>query len=225
MTKERIHTVLPILLQTPIYIFTWGLFKVFGRLSVKGKEHIPTYGRKTIFAANHTSDWDGILIRVGLPYFSRFSPMYYVAMAAHEYADSSLRGFFYGGNLFRWVGAYPRYSGKKDYEYSLKNFVTILEEGRSVCIFPEGQRNFDGQASPAHGGVAFLSHRTQTPVVPVHITGLENMSLFRFIFFKQHVTVTFGPVLTPVQVVAATKPTVEEYKKGGDIVMKLVGKL
>lgn len=223
--KDRIHTALPILLQTPIYIFTWGLFKVFGRLSIKGKEYIPTYDRKTIFAANHTSDWDGILIRVGLPYFSRFSPMYYVAMAAHEYVDSSLRGFFYGGTPFRWVGAYPRYSGKRDYEYSLKNFIRILEKGCSVCIFPEGQRNFDGRPTEAHGGVAFLAHRTKTPVVPVHITGLENMSLFRFIFFRQHVTVTFGPQLAPTRVVSVDRPSVEDYKKGGEVVMKFVRSL
>src|SRR4029079_11508127 len=48
---------------------------------------------------------------------------------------------------------------------------SLLEEGWSLLIFPEGGRSPDGWGQPFRGGAAFLSIRSGVPVVPLHLDG------------------------------------------------------
>ena len=47
----------------------------------------------------------------------------------------------------------------------------LIEDGWSILIFPEGGRSPDGWGQPFRGGAAYLSVRTEAPVVPIHLEG------------------------------------------------------
>lgn len=220
---KKIYFVAPILTQAVIYIKTLIVFKVCGSFTVTGTEHVTRAPQgPIIFAPNHSSEWDGILTRVALPFFSRrFSPMYYVAMQKNEYRDSGWRNYIYGGFIFKLVGAYPRYSGKKDYEHSLQNHIAILQKGRNVCIFPEGRRTKDGTLGEAHGGVAFLAEKTNAIIIPVGITGLVGFSVGKLLRGKVHVKLHFGQ---PLRLHEVMKPG-ETYKVAASRIMEKVATL
>lgn len=222
----KIHRVAPVITQAAIYTTTYLLFKPFAKFTVTGLENIKDHRGALIFAPNHSSEWDGILVRVALPFWSReWSPMYYVSMVKEKYTDSGWRKFIYGGTLFNLLGAYPVYSGKKDYAYSLQNHVQILTNGRKLCLFPQGQRTRDGNLGKAHGGVGFLSHTMQVPVVPVAIDGLVKFSVREFFTFKRTVSLHFGEIMQPQQIVSSAQPTVEDYQKGAAVIMSKVEEL
>lgn len=228
---KRIHFFFPILLQSLIYIVSLVLFKIFCRIRFEGVENLlavhesqRALGKGLIFAANHSSEWDGILLRVGLPFFWSGSPMYYVSMRREFYTDSGWRKYLYGGVIFNLLGAYPTYSGHRDYAYSLQNFTNILKRGRSVCIFPEGQRTKTGELGKAHGGVAFLAHSTGTTVIPVTITGLVGLKVKDLLLFRKKVTIAFGAPILPSDLITAEIPMVDDYKAGAEKVMATVAR-
>lgn len=225
---RRIHYWEPIFFQFIIYIITLILFKIFCRFTVSGRENLTGLNKKImIFATNHSSEWDGILLRVALPLFSkRFLPMYYVSRLREFYTDSGWRKILYGGHFFNLLGAYPAYSGHQDYAYSLQNHIAILRRNLgAVCIFPEGKRTKDGKLGSGHGGVAFLAHQTGTPVIPVAINGLVKLTLRDFILGRRKVSVNFGKAIDPQTIVPQNNPGVSDFKAGADYVLKLIEKM
>lgn len=224
----------PILLQIPIYWTTLLLFKIFCGLTVKGFENVQGLPPGIIFASNHVSEWDGILIRVALPFLSKkFSPMYYVSKTKEFYTNSGWRQILYGGFLFKLLGAYPVYSGKKDYNYSLQHYLEILRLKRNVCIFPEGIRTHDGTLGEAHGGVAFLSHTTGAPVVPVGINGLFGMTPRNFFLRRHHAQIIFGKPISSTDLFSSSTngitptftPTISDFKSSAGVVMSQISRL
>ncbi|OGG54386.1 hypothetical protein A3D62_00455 [Candidatus Kaiserbacteria bacterium RIFCSPHIGHO2_02_FULL_49_11] len=215
----------PIILQACIYLVTRVIFTVFGRLEIHGREHLEELPARIIFAANHSSEWDGPLIRSVLPFFSRFSPMYYVARPMGFYTGTGWRQYLYGGFIFKLLGAYPAYSGKKDYAFSLQNHIAIINEGRTLCIFPEGKVRLEKGFGEGHGGVAFLSSYCDATVIPVAIAGIKKLSFADVILRRRNVTVRFGTPISSKEIVPQTRPTIEDYKAGAALVMERIGKL
>lgn len=224
--KKRFFSIIPTVLQGIIYVLTLVVFKLFYQLRYEGVEQLLAFqatqraaGKTSalIFAPNHSSEWDGPLVRVGLPFFWRTSPMYYVSQKKDFYDASGWRKYLYGGILFNLLGAYPVYSGHHDYAYSLQNFIALMQKGRCVCIFPEGIRTTTGAIGPAHGGVAFLSHTTQTPVVPVSMKGLVRLSMKDLFLRREPVVIRYGTPMLPKEVVSPVSPTqVPQLGKGSN---------
>lgn len=211
-----------IFFQSIVYLVTFIFFRFFIRLQVKGLDNVLFLHGGVILASNHTSEWDGLLIRASLPLLSlQFSPLYYVARTTEYYKNSGWRQFFYGGFIFKLVGAYPVHSGKKDYEYSLNDFIKLLKLKSSVCIFPEGAKNSGMSVTHLHGGVAFLSSVTDTPVVPVAIKWLPSSKNAHPIFPR--VLVTFGKLILPDEL-NNFEPgcSIDFYKQG---TMKVLNKI
>ena len=118
--------------------------------------------------------------------------MFYTSLTRKHYVNSGIRKHIYGGLFFKAWGAYPVYRGLNDYEKSLKHHIEILNSKRSLCFFPEGKVTKTGELSEAKGGIAFLSHHTQTPIVPVRISGVFRMGFFDILHGKRNVSVEFG---------------------------------
>jgi 1-acyl-sn-glycerol-3-phosphate acyltransferase len=220
VNDKIIYKYLPLFFQTIIYIVSLVIFKIFADFKVYGKNNIKDLKGPIIFAANHSSEWDGILTGVALPFMNHLFPIYYVAMNKHEYINSGWRNYIYGGKFFQFVGAYPRYSGRKDYSYSLQNFIKILNMGGSVCIFPEGKRTQEGVINQAHGGVAYLAINTNAIVVPVGIKGLVNFKIRDLLLFRKKVEIRFGNPLYP-----SSLNTSMDYKAQAENIMDEIKKL
>lgn len=205
----------PLALQTFIWPITRPLFRFFLRLEINGIERLKELkqslwanacpnalvarSRGIIFAVNHSSELDPILVPASLPFLSPLMPMFYTSREQEFYKTCGWRQIFYGGWFFKLWGAHPVRAGRQNYEESLSTHIEVLSRGKSICIFPEGRTTQDGTiGKEAHGGVAYLAWRTGAPVVPVRIKGVFKLTLCEFLVRKRAVEVVFGKPFFPV---------------------------
>lgn len=154
------------------------LFNSLGGLFVQGEENVPRTG-PVLMVSNHISYLDP-------PAIGDASPRRVVFMAKAELFKVKPLGF-----LLRGVDSFPVKRGEPD-RYAFKNTLTMLEEGRCVCIFPEGTRQPVGELGQAEPGAALFAMKTGSPVVPVYVSGTEKMLARDNRLRRARVTVTFG---------------------------------
>ncbi len=161
--------------------------RVFVRIRVEGREHIPRRG-PVILAANHRSFLDSIFI----PLIVR-RRVTFVAKA--EYFDDAKTAWF-----FRSCGQIPiRREGGSASERALESATEVLRAGKVFAIYPEGTRTRDGLLHRGHTGVARLALRCNVPIVPIGLIGTDAVQpvdsrmpkLFRV------VTMRFGEPVDP----------------------------
>ena len=144
-----------------IKIVLTPILRVFVRIRVEGKEHVPRSG-PVILAANHRSFLDSIFIPLVIRRRVTF-------VAKAEYFDDKRVAWF-----FRGVGQIPiRREGGSASERALQSATEVLERGGVFGIYPEGTRTRDGKLHRGHTGVARLALRTGAPIVPVGLIGTD----------------------------------------------------
>ncbi len=195
--KGGLRGISPFLLQNLIWVPTRLILKFFGRFRIAGRQNINNLPGGVIFAVSHTSELDAIVLPAAMSFLSRHLPMFYVSRGKGLYKNSGWRQILYGGLFFKAWGAYPAIFGIKNYEASLVYHLEILSAGGSICIFPEGKINHDGQLKTAKGGVSYLSWKTGKPVVPVLISGIRQMKMRDFFLCKRKIHITFGEAVYP----------------------------
>ena len=159
------------------------------RVKVEGRENVPRRGR-VILASNHRSFLDSIFLPLVLRRRVTF-------VAKAEYFDDPKTAWF-----FRGVGQIPiRREGGSASERALASATEVLRAGGMFAIYPEGTRTRDGYLHRGHTGVARLSLRTQTPVVPVGMIGTDDVQPVdkRMPRLFRRVTVRFGEPLDPAR--------------------------
>lgn len=196
--QKKILYLFPLVLQTLIWVPTRLILKFFLRFNVLGAENLKGLKGSVIFAVNHGSEWDPILVPAALPFLSPLNPTFFTSRERKFYGKQGLHSFLYGGLFFKVWGAYPVKVGVKNYERSLRQHIRILEDNAgSICFFPEGAKTKDGNFLPAKGGISYLAHRTGTTVIPVMLHGHFKMRKDDFFLRRNKVTVTFGrPILS-----------------------------
>ena len=130
------------------------------RASIEDDEPAPP----VVFAANHASHVDAplLLTSVPAPWRSRLV----VGAAADYFFATRVTGVLSALAL----GAIPIDRTRVN-RRSADLASSLIDEGWSLLIFPEGGRSPDGWGQPFRGGAAFLSIRSGVPVVPVHLDG------------------------------------------------------
>jgi len=220
---ERIVFVFPLLLQTAVWVPIRIIFLVFVRFEVRGLENIKGLKKPVIFAANHSSEWDPILVPASLPFLSSLSSTFYTSRERDFYKKKGAQNFFYGGTWFKIWGAYPVKVGVRNYERSLKHHIRILEEKRgSICIFPEGGKSKDGTIGTAKGGISFLAHRTNTPIVPIAIKGVHGMTNKDFFGRRRKIVVEFGEPIHAEELFEERFYKPEEHKSVASKIMSKI---
>lgn len=210
----KLYFVLPFILQATLWrILMRPFFYLFTRFEVHGLESIKNLPRGAVFAPNHSSELDSVLLPLAFPLWSKFSPMFYIVREPNFYTDPvfSWRRHFYDFVPFKALGAYSIVSGVKDYALSLDHHCSILKDGGAVCIFPEGGFTKTGVIGQAHGGVSYLAHRTESPIVPVLIEGTFALTPKNMFLWRRRVSVTFLPPLYARDHLSPSA-SVEEYR-------------
>lgn len=197
------YAILPFILQALAWPVAHFIFRINGTFTVYGREHLEGVKGPVIFASNHANDLDPVIQRAIVPMLSK--PFFWVARTRGHYLETqTFKGwqkFIYSTWFFRAWGAYPAYGGLKDYEKSLSHHIRILEDGYSIGVFPQGRRIRtalveEARKFPARGGVAFLAHHTNTPIIPVAISGTAGIDYKKLFFRRTKIVIHILPPVT-----------------------------
>ena len=159
--STKFATVLSRAVVTPLARLLW-------RPKIIGRRNVPKRG-PVILASNHRSFIDS-------PAITLMAPRKVSFLAKQEYfTGSGLKGAvsraFFGGigaiGVERGAGAAA--------QQALDLGLARLQEGEAFAIYPEGTRSLDGRIYKGRTGVAWLALTSGAPVVPVALTGTEDV--------------------------------------------------
>ena len=161
-------------------------FTVFGRWEVAGREGVPPYG-PLIVVANHLSFFDPPLLAVSIR-----RPLDFIGkreLFSNPFIRALLKGFR--------VHPLDRAGSGGD---AMRLALRLLAQDCAVAVFPEGHRSPDRAMRQGLAGAAYLAIKSQAPILPVGITGTEEIPAWRTPFplrrFKANIGQPFSlPVL------------------------------
>jgi hypothetical protein len=116
-------------------------------------------GRPCFILGNHTTPLDPVCLGTSF----RF-PIYYVA------SDHVLRQGMAGKLLRFLVEPIPIMKSRIDLK-TIKDMLTVVSEGGSISLFPEGNRNFNGETAGFQPAVAKLARQLNIPLVLYRFEG------------------------------------------------------
>ena len=183
--------------------------RLFADWRVTGRDHVPPFG-PLIVVANHQSNIDPPLLSASIPLRLRF-------LAKRNIFRGPVATWF-----LRSYGAFPLNRDGADIQ-AYRWTIDRLEKGEALVIFPEGTRS-RGAMKKAMSGVARLALRSQTPLLPVGITGTEGLgSLLRVFNPTGRLRVNIGTVfsLPPIE----GRPTPEVLDSVTDMIMYRIAAL
>lgn len=215
----------PLILQWILWPFVRPLFHFFIKFHILGLENLKALPEGVIFAANHSSELDPIVVPAALPFFSRFRPFFYTSRERALYVRKHWYQHFYGENLFKLFGAYPVIIGIRNYALSLASHIKLIKERKSVIIFPEGGITLDGSLREGKGGLMFLAEKTGAPIIPVAIDGTYKITFRDFFYRQRKVKIAFGKPIYAKDIFSTGYVKVQEYRPATQIVMKEITKL
>jgi len=177
--------------MSPLYRFMFPLInwlaRVLARVTVTGAENMPYGG--LLLVSNHLTNYDPFLVGMC---FKR--PAYFMGKIE-----------LYRNPVLAWIylrlGSFPVRRGEPD-RAALRRTEELLKSGRVVAIFPEGHRSRQGAVQAGQPGIALIARRTGVPILPVAITGSENLlprALLRWRPWRRpELTITVGkPFMLP----------------------------
>lgn len=135
-----------------------GFSRLFWRLSVEGREKLPSTGA-FVLAPIHRSNVDFAVAAALTPRPMRF-------LAKHTIWKYGL------GRIWEALGAIPVVRGTPD-RSSMRAIDDALVAGVPVVMFPEGTRQVGPLVQPLFDGVAYAALRAGVPVIPVGIGGSD----------------------------------------------------
>lgn len=153
---EVLHTIVP-----PVARAVW-------RPTVEGIEHVPMSG-PVLIASNHLSFADSVVIPI-------VAPRKVVFLAKSEYfTGAGIKGRM-SKAWFEGLGMVPvDRSDTRAALNSLEIALEVLRRGDAFGIYPEGTRSRDGRLYRGRTGVAQLALTAGVPVVPVGLTGTDDL--------------------------------------------------
>jgi 1-acyl-sn-glycerol-3-phosphate acyltransferase len=150
-------------------------------MRVEGLDNFPSDG-SVIVACNHVTNFDVFPMQLSLP-----RPIFYMGKA--ELFKNPITDI-----VFRNMGAFPVSREKKD-PWSYNHALKVLAHGQTLGMFPEGTRSRGRGLGVAKTGVARMAIETDTPIVPMAITGSDKF--FKRFPRRARVTVRLLPPIVP----------------------------
>lgn len=136
-----------------------GFSKLFWRLTVEGREHIPATG-PFILSPVHRSNIDTPLVAAC------------TSRRIHYMGKQEMWKFKLSAAFFTAMGGFPVNRGAADRE-ALRKCAQVIEAGEPLVIFPEGTRRTGPVVEDMFEGAAYVATKTGAPIIPVGIGGSE----------------------------------------------------
>ena len=172
-----------------IWNFTWlfmrPILTIFCRFEVSGKENFLKLEKPFIIAAaTHANYADPFIVSAALPFNSDFFPIRY--MTKSKIFDKPVLRV-----ILKTYGAF-RVEYDIGIENSLKNAVSLVKNGEIVGIFVEGGKSRNGELGEIKSGAAYLALKTNTPVLPLALSGTFGLNIVNLLFFRNKIAISFG---------------------------------
>ncbi len=132
--------------------------RIYFRLDVVGREHLPAAGGYVLAPGGHRSILDTPVVALSGPRVLRY-------MGAENYFAIPGLGWF-----LRAMGGFPVERATTD-RNALRLAEWVLRNGEPLAVFPESTRQEGPIIQELKEGAAFLACRAQVPLVPVGIGG------------------------------------------------------
>lgn len=163
---------------------------LYFRLSFRGLDNIPSQG-PFILAPNHQSFLDGMFVISALDRKGVLNTYFY-AKSDHVRSPFA-RMMAHRHNVI--------VMDTSRIKHSILQLVKVLKTGKSVMIFPEGTRTYNGQVNLFKKTFSILAQEVNVPIVPVCIDGaFSAMPRGSILPRPRKVTVTFLPQICPTEV-------------------------
>ena len=174
----------------------------FYQLRVQGLENFPT-ARPVIISSNHQSFIDPVVLASLLPW-NVFSKSFAVG-------TSEIFGSGFMRHLARWIRVVS-VDPDANLVPAMKAAAFGLKHGRTLILYPEGERSVDGTPKTFRKGAAILSVHMQVPIVPVAIDGFyEAWPRGKYFFQKlTRLRMKFGDPIFPPPAATASEKTYEQ---------------
>ena len=180
------------------------LCSIAARITVSGRYHLPKKG-PFILAINH---------------FSRLDPAFVV------YAVRKPIGFLMASDQevelllwwAPWLYGYIPTNRTRLAPSTIKLAKKALQKGEILGIFPEGTSTSD-EIRPAKKGAVYLSAMTETPIVPVSVTGLNDVWSNWFRGVRPTVRIKIGKPFGPIRLPKNKAKREKAYAEIGDELM------
>ena len=198
-------------------VFHHPLFRSFATLEVRGIEELEKLEGPVFFVANHLSYLDQPSVMFALPpklrYNSATAAWAEFFFGDYHGVDRIWRRLCYEyGTVLLNLFPLPQSQG---FSGSLTYMGRLADAGVNILIFPEGGHSRDGKMQPFQLGLGIMVKELGIPVVPIRISGTEQVLPPGARFPKRgKVTVTFGKLLRfrfeePAEIVEKTRQAVE----------------
>lgn len=179
------------LLARPLHGVVWLLMRLYFRLDVAGREHLPEQG-PYIVTPNHLSYLDPLAVAAALDYRT-LADMHWAGMADIMTANPIMQLV---SRLARVIPIEPERAAIS----SLAAGAAVLKRGRNLVWFPEGMRSRTGQLQRFQPGIGLLVDHFDVPVVPIWLSGVgEALAPGQFWPRPVRICVRIGQLLTPEQ--------------------------
>ncbi len=149
--------IMRLLARTVFFLFT-KYFRIKGRIPREVKSLKPPY----LLLSNHAGYWDPFIAGYFLPHFVHF-------VSSDAAFKTKFQNFF-----MRRLGAIPKKKNIRDTKV-IRDIAAVINQGRSVGIFPSGSRSWAGQSLEFDPSIIKLIRLLKVPVVTCVLKG---MSLF-----------------------------------------------
>jgi len=168
--------------------FQMGFYDKMMKPRVTGRAYIP-HNRNTIVVSNHASHLDMGFVKYALGSYGDGL----VSLAAQDYffeRDRLRRAYF---ENFTNLAPFDRKGGLRQ---ALRQAGDIIEQGKTVLIFPEGTRSPDGSLQEFKSVIGYLALHHEVDILPVYLGGTyEALPKGRTLPTRRDITARIGPPL------------------------------
>lgn len=161
-------------------------FRLFFRIDRTELAKVPQAG-PLLMMVNHTSNMEGPML------YAFLQPRPLHALAKQELWDHKFMAYLM--NMWKSIPVDRQNMGRSTMDACFK----VLDEQHILAIAPEGTRSKDGNLQEGKGGVAFIAHKKDVPMIPVAVMGFPSFSKNIKRLRRTVITIRVGEVFEIVQ--------------------------